>query len=139
MFCTKCGKEYAEGDKFCTGCGKNLQENETNQENTVYVGSGNSNPTVDPYAMYNALHRKPASKSDSFSGLAIAGFVLSLVSVFILPFFLGTAGLVFSAVAFNDIKSNGKRGFGLALAGLIIGILNMLINVFYILLTNPQF
>ena len=138
MFCTKCGKEYAEGDKFCTGCGKNLQENETNQENNVYVGSENSNPTVDPYAMYKTLHSKPASKSDSFSGLAIAGFVLSLVGAFIIPLIIGTAGLVFSAVAFKDIKSNGKRGFGLALAGLIIGIINML-YVFYVLIANPQF
>lgn len=138
MFCTKCGKEYAEGDKFCTGCGKNLQENETNQENNVYVESENSNPTVDPYAMYNALHSKPARKSDSFSGLAIAGFVLSLVGAFIIPLIIGTAGLVFSCVAFKDIKSNGKRGFGLALAGLIIGIINML-YVFYVLIANPQF
>ena len=24
MFCTKCGKEYAEGQRFCTGCGNKL-------------------------------------------------------------------------------------------------------------------
>jgi len=47
-------------------------------------------------------------------GFAIAGFVSS--------FFFPVAGIVFSAIALGRVKKNGKKGKGLATAGLVIGI-----------------
>ena len=57
------------------------------------------------------------------SGMAIAGFVLS--------FFCGLLGLIFSAIAMGQIKkSNGAlKGNGLAIAGLVISIVAILINI----------
>ncbi len=56
------------------------------------------------------------------TGMAVAGFVCSLVGIFIAGILLGTLGIIFSAIALGKIKKTGKRGRGLAIAGLIIGI-----------------
>ena len=57
------------------------------------------------------------------SGMAIAGFVLS--------FFCAILGLIFSIIGYNEAKkSNGMvTGEGLAIAGIVISILGMLINI----------
>lgn len=57
------------------------------------------------------------------SGLAIAGFVLS--------FFIGILGLIFSVLGYNEVKrSNGAvKGQGLAIAGIVISIITTLIMV----------
>jgi len=65
------------------------------------------------------------------SGFAIAGFVCSLVGLILVlltgwPFLLGTAGVVFSAIGLGQ-TARGVRGKGFAIAGLIIGILDILI------------
>lgn len=54
------------------------------------------------------------------SGLAVAGFILSLVGISLL-------GLVLSACALPEINRGQKSGKGLAIAGLILGILGSLI------------
>jgi hypothetical protein len=57
------------------------------------------------------------------SGMAIAGFVLS--------FFCALLGIIFSAMAISEInQSNGmKTGKGLAIAGLVISICSIFINL----------
>lgn len=61
------------------------------------------------------------------SGMAIAGFVLS--------FFCGLLGLIFSIIGYNECKnSNGEvTGEGLALAGIIISIVGMLLGLMVVL------
>ena len=62
-----------------------------------------------------------SSMAPRTSGLAIAGFVLS--------FFCGLLGLIFSCIGLNECKkSNGAVvGEGLAIAGIVISLANMLI------------
>ena len=48
------------------------------------------------------------------NGWAIAGFVCSLI--------IPPLGIIFSAISLGQIKKRGEKGYGLALAGLIIGI-----------------
>lgn len=55
-----------------------------------------------------------------YSGLAIAGFVTSLLWGF---GFLSPVGLVLSLAALRDTQRGRKRGFGLAVAGVVIGAL----------------
>jgi hypothetical protein len=65
------------------------------------------------------------------SGMAIAGFVLSLIGLFPgfwfwwiqIPAYLGT---IFSIVGLNATKGARRRGRGLAIAGLVIGIIGIL-------------
>jgi uncharacterized protein DUF4190/zinc ribbon protein len=57
------------------------------------------------------------------SGMAVAGFVLS--------FFCGLLGLIFSCIGYSECrKSNGTvTGEGLAIAGIVISILSFVIGV----------
>jgi len=57
------------------------------------------------------------------SGLAIAGFVLS--------FFCALLGIIFSAMALSDINGSmgQKTGKGLAIAGLVISIVGIVLNI----------
>lgn len=57
---------------------------------------------------------KAMADSERTNGMAIAGFVLSLI--------FAPLGIVFSAIALGQIKKTGQRGYGFAIAGLVIGI-----------------
>jgi len=57
---------------------------------------------------------KTMADSDKTNGMAIAGFVLSLL--------FAPLGIIFSAIALGQIKETGQRGYGFAIAGLVIGI-----------------
>lgn len=70
-----------------------------------------------PYAQGSVEYygNRPNYVGQSHNGMAIAGFVLSLV----LPLF----GLIFSLIALNGMKTSGNpEGKGLATAGLVISI-----------------
>lgn len=58
------------------------------------------------------------------NGLAVAGFVLSLVGLFILWFICGTLGIIFGAVGLQR-ANRGAKYRGLAIAGLVIGIIDI--------------
>lgn len=67
------------------------------------------------------------------NGLAIAGFVVSLVSLFIN--FAGIVGLIatiLSAVGLAKSKELNGKGKGLAIAGLIIGIIGIVYGIYSI-------
>jgi hypothetical protein len=58
------------------------------------------------------------------NGMAIAGFVLS--------FFVSPLGIIFSAIGLNQIGKDPRQGGkGLAIAGLILGILGTVFWVFW--------
>ena len=72
--------------------------------------------------------------SGASNSLAIAGFVVAIVSLFIN--FAGIVGLVatiLSAIGLSKVKTTGK-GKGLAIAGLIIGIISILYGIYSIIL-----
>ena len=92
---------------------------------------------------FKALHAvkalKKQAKNDKLQGregyprvhgLAIAGFVLSILSL-VLPLIIGLGvvvlsilAIIFSAIAMSHIRRNPEKfsGFGFAVAGLVIGI-----------------
>lgn len=59
----------------------------------------------------------------TFSSLAITGFVLS--------FFISLAGLIVSLVALSQLKKTGDRGRGLATAGVVISIVQIIGSVIF--------
>ena len=63
------------------------------------------------------------------NGLSIAGFVVSLVTCFIFGFYGigGIVGLILSAVGRSQAVQNNEKT-GLATAGIVIGIINVLIS-----------
>jgi hypothetical protein len=56
-------------------------------------------------------------QSDRWSGFAIAGFILSLL------YFTSALGIIFSSIGLAATSKGKKRGRGLAIAGLVIGII----------------
>jgi len=70
----------------------------------------------------------PPYKGRSRSGLAIGGFVCSLIGLFTCPFLLCLIGLILSASALSAMRrSRNYAGKGLAIAGVVLGILGLLV------------
>jgi hypothetical protein len=82
------------------------------------MGGGYPPPGGQPYMMMQPMGQP------STSGMAIAGFILALISCSLL-------GLIFSIIGYNEVKnSNGmKTGGGLAMAGIIISIAWFVIGI----------
>ena len=122
-FCTNCGTKLEEGVKFCTSCGKavdgevqnnNVQPVNNNNNNNVRVNNGAQNPK---------------------NGLAIAGFVVSLVSSLLCCGMFNMVGLVLSIVGLVKAKDYNGDGKGLAIAGIVICAVVMVLGIIlYIIL-----
>ena len=122
MFCQKCGTQLGENN-VCPNCG------------TRVSGSVYSKPLQDrTYTNPNA---------GRFSGKSIAGFVLALVGLLLLPIPCGILGMIFSGLGMKETDTyysyDAFRGRGLAIAGLVIssvdlgyGLISLLIwaNIF---------
>lgn len=66
------------------------------------------------------------------NGLATAGFVVSICSLLInFAGIVGLIGAILSGVGLSKVKSTGK-GKGLAIAGLIIGIISVIYGIYSI-------
>lgn len=59
------------------------------------------------------------------NGLGIAGFTISLISLLVLPLWLGILGLILSSLG----MSNETPKKGLAIAGLIINIVSIVYGI----------
>ena len=105
-FCSECGKELKENSNICENCGKKTEE-KTNPNvsvnNTVYV-------------------------QKKTNGFAIAGFVISLVSLLCCG---GTSwlGLVFSIIGLVNANKNEGEGKGRAIAGIVISAILLLLLI----------
>lgn len=61
------------------------------------------------------------------NGLAIAGFCVSIASLFVNLFgVVAAVGLVLSCVARSQIKQTGAGGKGMATAGIVIGVIGII-------------
>ncbi len=108
MFCSVCGTPFTQGAAFCAKCGNNLSGGMPAQ----HMGQM---PMMPPMMDMPMVTRT--------SGMAIAGFVLS--------FFCGLLGLIFSCIGYSECKKSGGSvtGEGLAMAGIVISIVSMLIGL----------
>ena len=71
------------------------------------------------------LTSEKAYEQTRIHGLAVAGFVTGLVSIFFAGIILGVLSVVFSGIALGKIKQSPDTfsGKGLAIAGLILGLI----------------
>ena len=113
MFCKYCGNQLEENAKICSSCGNAITEDA---------------PTL------NQQTETPFEYSIPFAGKAIASFVLSLVGIIIAAIPCGILGIVFSALSMQEIKRYEYRGIGLAVAGLVISIIDIVLGLVWFVL-----
>lgn len=108
-----------------------LEKSQPSKE-TIEASVDKSNPVVitpqwkQQEPIEQTSPKTPNRTQEGGDGKAIAGFILALVGLLILPIVFSTLGIIFSALG---LKSNRK---GLAIAGLIIGIAGLLFSVIYV-------
>lgn len=106
-FCQHCGNEVLDDAVICPKCGCSVNNGNQNQAQP----QGQVPPNM-----------------DSYSGMSIAGFILSFLG--------GLLGLILSIVAYNDAKKTGsQKSMTLAKAGIIISAVMMgLYVILYIII-----
>jgi Domain of unknown function (DUF4190) len=81
------------------------------------------------YQQYGApMHAQPPTNS----GMAIAGMVLSLVGLIPCFWFLqlpGLLGVIFSAIGLKQTAGGARKGRGMAIAGLVVGVILLVVMV----------
>lgn len=105
-YCVNCGAELKKGEGFCGKCGKKVEKiTKTETPNVQIVNT-----------VVEEVDERP------MSGLAIAGFCVGILSLFLINLFgfVGFVGFILSLVALLTIK-NLRRGKGLAIAGIVLG------------------
>jgi hypothetical protein len=133
MYCSQCGKEAVEGSKFCASCGQGLNAPETEPRETAIVTA---------QAPQSAPKFKAATKSDtpaSETNLeAITALVLGLVSVFTFDWgVIPLVTIVISALALRKAAKLSRDGFpapgkGMAIAGLVLGVMYSIAWLLYL-------
>lgn len=113
MFCSKCGKEIKDGEKFCPNCGETI-------ENRVAESS-----ITEPSSETETTQNTSSQKSTP------VGFILGLISIiaWILPlagYPVTICGIVFSC---KQLKSADKTSRYLAIAGLILSIIFLIFTL----------
>lgn len=122
--CYDCGTVYPETMHKCPNCGSTVKIQLA--PNSEFEEP--KNPYTQPYRPYGT----PGYNNNRMNGYAIAGFVLSCVALVLMCVFppLSILGIVFSALGLSQIKKNFQRGKGLAVAGLVIGVLTTVFGIF---------
>lgn len=115
MNCKNCGQKLDEGALFCTKCGTKVEI----QETKPVEDNQNVNQNIEKHKT---------------NGLAIAGFVISIVSPICCCGTLSVLSLIFSIIGLSQINKNDESGRGLAIAGIVISAISILIwFIFYFL------
>jgi hypothetical protein len=96
---------------------------DTFEEYSMLCTNGHNNATTASYCAFcgiNTFQPMTLSGADStsFNGLAIASMVLGIVWIYWIGSILA---LIFGYIARRNIRTNGQKGDGMALAGIVLG------------------
>lgn len=115
--CPYCGEEIQFYAKKCKHCGE-------------FLGTTGAN------SLPISGRRVQQAASGGWSGMAIAGFILSLVPV--IPMLGSLLALIFSLVGLSAIRKGIKqRGRGLAVAGVILSLIYLALPPVYFFMVHP--
>ena len=133
MECKICGAQLAEGAKFCPNCGAAVSE--VQPEVVVNEPVVAAAPVIEPVAA-------PAAPVPGNSTPVLVWGILGLA--FACSFYLSILGIIFSAIAkgkaskylaeYGMLTGKARTGRGLAIAGLIVGIILTVIFVIVVVI-----
>ncbi len=146
-YCSHCGSASEDNTRFCSHCGSKFPEIvEQPIEQPIEQPAASYTPAEDVYkptyeSAYGQSNQQGSGGYDqsvyrpvmedvpTMSGLAMAGFVVSLVSIFCCGF-TAVIGLILSIAGLVSASKKNKKGMGFAIAGLIIsGLLTLFIAI----------
>lgn len=127
-YCPACGTQLEENSKFCTTCGYSLEV----QNNQMPVNNGGQPHVQNNYDINNNFTTSAGVQANA-NGMAIAGLVVSIVSLVFCCGSISWLSLIFSIIGMNNAKKNNGAGNGLAIAGLIVSIIGMLSMLVWII------
>ena len=106
MYCFKCGKEIGDEERYCPFCGELQPQNQTSDI------------------------KENKDKTSEYNIFAMLGLICSLSFVVVgFKVLMGVASIVLGAIALYQIKKEGSKGKGCAIAAIIIGSVEVVISI----------
>lgn len=144
--CPSCGAANRPGQAFCMSCGYRLDQGYGGIQQAgapavrppVQVQSGMPGYQAyqQPYGPQgvNVVQQYPAPSSN---GLCVAALVLGICGLFFMwvPFLgiaLGILATIFGAVGIGSADKRGQPGKGMGIAGLVMGLVDLGLNIVFI-------
>jgi Domain of unknown function (DUF4190) len=136
--CLSCGKLVSSDDRFCISCGCDLRSAPTPGFSgavsaSAFGGLSAASGQISVPAPYPAPGplAAPYYRVKKTDDMAIISLICALASFFVLPFIPAVAALILGFMARDRIRKDpaGLEGEGFATAGIIIGLLNVIIVV----------
>ena len=150
--CKHCGANIDDNAKFCGSCGcaneviptmatpvestpveptyveptPTVEATPVNSVPTYEQPQQNFNQTYQQTAFSQPMYEQPVNNKTNIC--ALVGFIFSIVSL-ICCSFLAPIGAILSIIGLVQIKKSGEKGKGLAIAGLIIGVIGTLLTI----------
>ena len=118
-FCTNCGAEISNGYAFCEQCGTPVDERGKSQGKSAQ-------PAGTPINVYNNTVVQQPKKGN---GMAVAGFITSLVNALLCCGSISLISLILSIIGAVKAKDCDGAGKGLAIAGIVISAIMMVVGV----------
>lgn len=137
-FCPKCGKEIPDHSAFCPSCGQVIDAAQINKTTSNVPDYGQSGaPHAQSYGQsdYTYGYNQPSyGQGEGTNPMALAGFIVSMCSLVINLFGItALVGLILSIAGYNQIKQGRGRGKGFAIAGIVVGIIDIALAIIAIL------
>jgi hypothetical protein len=141
-FCQKCGNQMTPSGQFCDKCGTPTRAVAPSPAGTIgqppypVAAARDSPPPAPPYfapSYASPPGYGPPPVGQTTNGLSVASMVLGIVWVFGIGSILA---VIFGFVARKQIKDSGGRqsGSGMALAGIILGLVGVASLILWIVL-----
>lgn len=132
-FCTNCGTKMNETDRFCPNCGTD--------SNTGVAPVQNNNVVQQNYSNAQANNNNVVSGgTKKTNGLAVTSFVCSMVGIVVFGLIMGILAICFGAVGLSRSKYFPEEsGKGFAVTGIVVGIIEVIIMIFYIVTVRTNF
>lgn len=129
--CQKCGNQLNDEDNFCQKCGTSVKEdnNTSNDIQNNKVDNKISNNTQSNHKENDSVNTK-----SSYNLSAVAGFICSLVGLISLRTIMGIIAISLGVTAKQHFKIfKNEKGEGLATAAIIIGCIDIVFSLIYIM------
>jgi len=124
MKCPNCGNEINNNETFCTSCGSRVDG--TVQTPTGVPLSNQDNNTIQNNNQQPSVQQTESSQTNK---MALAGFITSIVGFIVATIIIAPVATILSAIGLSQINKTGEKGKGLAIAGVIIGIVSIILVI----------